>query len=219
MRQSRPTNILVADDDGVMRDLLRDLLTQAGYRVRLAMNGSDALAHCTRYGASWAPPSLALLDMNMPHGDGIETCRLLRELPGWGRVPIVMVTAQNTDGAVRNALDAGADGFVVKPFSSRDLLKRIWLWTGGQAGMNVHSHLPAAAGGWASEAQSVRAESACEPAGPGTTGVAKEAAGKAARIVPGIPWSVGHYSLPSHARGEAQDISRLLLSPPGQSRP
>ena len=104
----------------VMRDLLRDLLTQAGYRVRLAMNGTDALAHCTRHGAASAPASLALLDMNMPHGDGIETCRLLRQLPGWQRVPIVMVTAQNTDGAVRDALEAGIDGFVVKPFSGRD---------------------------------------------------------------------------------------------------
>ena len=207
MRQSRPTNILVADDDGVMRDLLRDLLTQAGYRVRLAMNGSDALAHCTRYGAASAPASLALLDMNMPHGDGIETCRLLRQLPGWGRVPIVMVTAQNTDGAVRDALDAGVDGFVVKPFSSRDLLKRVWLWTGGQASLQQRSQVPAPSGGWV----------AAEPAGPAEPG--KDDGGKANRIVPGIPWSVGSYSLPSHARGEAQDISRLLLTPPGQSRP
>ena len=198
MTLSRPTNILVADDDGVMRDLLRDLLTQAGYSVRLAISGSDALAHCTRHGAALTPTSLALLDMNMPRGDGIETCRLLRRLPGWDRVPIVMVTAQHTDGAVRDALEAGVDGFVVKPFSSTDLLKRVRLWTGGHVSLHARSQ--------------ASAEPVASGHGLADIGIAGNHDG--GKIVAGIAWSTGSYSLPSHARGKAQDIGSILRALP-----
>jgi CheY-like chemotaxis protein len=133
MTNARANDILVADDDGVMRNLLHGLLTQAGYRVHLAHDGEDALALCSRYGPAKAPAALALLDMTMPNRDGIATCRSLRQLPGWRDVPIIMVTANGTDRAVRAALQAGIDGFVVKPFSGLDLLQRVSLWINGQA--------------------------------------------------------------------------------------
>jgi len=184
MTSANVHEILVADDDGVMRTLLHALLTHAGYRVHLATDGEDALAQCGRHGASPSPASLALLDMTMPNRDGIATCRSLRQMPGWRHVPIVMLTANRTDRAVRAAMQAGVDGFVVKPFSGQDLLQRVAHWVHGQA----HAALA----------------SDQDPANP--------AAAAAARIMPGVSWNVGRHSLGEGERGETRDISHLLLA-------
>jgi CheY-like chemotaxis protein len=190
MTSAQAHEILVADDDGVMRSLLHALLTHAGYRVHLAADGEDALAQCGRHGASPAPAALALLDMTMPNRDGISTCRSLRALPGWRHVPIVMVTANGTHRAVRAALQAGIDGFVVKPFSSEDLLARVSHWINGRR----QAPLPASVGAVSGE---------------------KAAAG---RIMPGVAWSVGRHGLGLRERGETRDISHLLLARSGLLR-
>jgi CheY-like chemotaxis protein len=185
MTNARANDILVADDDGVMRSLLHGLLTQAGYRVHLANDGEDALALCSRHGADRTPAALALLDMTMPNRDGIATCRSLRQLPGWQSVPIVMVTANRTDRAVRAALQAGIDGFVVKPFSGLDLLQRVSLWIGSHA----------AAGG-----QGRAGDPGPTPGGP---------------VMPGVAWNIGRHGLGSHEAGETRDIRHLLQARPG----
>jgi len=187
MTSAHAREILVADDDGVMRSLLHDLLTHAGYRVHLATDGEDVLAQCGGLGASPAPAALALLDMSMPNRDGISTCRSLRALPGWRYVPIVMVTANGTHHAVRAAVQAGIDGFVVKPFSSQDLLQRVAHWINGQ---------------------SQHGAPAAESGAPGEDGVA-------GRIMPGVAWSVGRHGLGLRDRGETRDISHLLRARSG----
>jgi len=186
MTSAQAREILVADDDGVMRSLLHELLTHAGYRVHLATDGDDALAQCGQHGASPAPASLALLDMSMPNRDGISTCRSLRALPGWRYVPIVMVTANGTHHAVRAAVQAGIDGFVVKPFSSQDLLQRVSHWINGQR----------------------------QQTSAGETGATAEE-GAAGRIMPGVAWSVGRHGLGLRENGETRDISHLLRARSG----
>jgi DNA-binding response OmpR family regulator len=127
-----------------------------------------------------------LLDMTMPNRDGISTCRSLRALPGWRHVPIVMVTANGTHRAVRAAVQAGIDGFVVKPFSSEDLLARVSHWINGR------SQPP--------------------PANQGNPAGEEAAAGK---TMPGVAWSVGRHGLGLRERGETRDISHLLLARSG----
>jgi CheY-like chemotaxis protein len=185
MTSAHAREILVADDDGVMRSLLHALLTHAGYRVHLAADGEDALAQWGRHGAPPEPAALALLDMTMPNRDGISTCRSLRALPGWRQVPIIMVTANGTHRAVRTAMQAGIDGFVVKPFSGEDLLARVSHWINGR------SQAPSPGRGGGPEA---------------------DASG---RIMPGVAWSVGRHGLGLRERGETRDISHLLLARSG----
>jgi CheY-like chemotaxis protein len=186
MTSANAREILVADDDGVMRNLLHALLTHAGYRVHLATDGEDALAQCGRHGASPAPASLALLDMSMPNRDGISTCRSLRALPGWRHVPIIMVTSNGTDRAVRAAMQAGIDGFVVKPFSAQDLLQRVSHWVNGQT------------------------QNQNQPGPTYDPGAAGDDALAAGHIMPGVSWNIGRHSLGSPGRGETGDIGHLL---------
>jgi CheY-like chemotaxis protein len=190
MTSANAREILVADDDGVMRNLLHALLTHAGYRVHLATDGEDALAQCGRHGAAASAASLALLDMTMPNRDGISTCRSLRQMPGWRHVPIIMVTANGTDRAVRAAMQAGIDGFVVKPFSGPDLLQRVSHWINSQT---------------LNQAGSPQAQDGANADAPPPPG----------RIMPGVSWNVGRHGLGSRERGETRDISHILLARSG----
>ncbi len=112
------TRILVADDEKDMVMGLRDNLQFEGYEVIVATDGEAALAAAT--GQS---PDLILLDIMMPKMDGLEVCRRVREA-GF-RVPILMLTAKTQEIDVVRGLEVGADDYVVKPFSIRELLARI----------------------------------------------------------------------------------------------
>ena len=109
--------ILVVDDEPQIRRILRTTLTSAGYEVEDAKTGEEALRKLRDY-----RPDLVLLDINMPGMSGLETCRAIRTDPN---VAIVMLTVHNTEAAKVEALDAGADDFVTKPFSTPELLARI----------------------------------------------------------------------------------------------
>jgi len=109
--------ILVVDDEPQIRRIMRTALTTAGYEVEDAKTGEDALAKVRDY-----RPDLVLLDINMPGMGGLAACRALRADPN---VAIVMLTVHNTEAAKVEALDAGADDFVSKPFSTPELLARI----------------------------------------------------------------------------------------------
>jgi two-component system KDP operon response regulator KdpE len=109
--------ILVVDDEPQIRRTLRTTLTNAGYQVEDAKTGEEALLKLRDY-----RPDLILLDINMPGMGGIAACRELRADPN---VAIVMLTVRNTESAKVEALDAGADDFVTKPFSTPELLARI----------------------------------------------------------------------------------------------
>jgi two-component system KDP operon response regulator KdpE len=110
-------HILIVDDDASFRRVIRTALTAKGYEVSEARNGIEALdqIRLARY-------DLALLDINMPEMTGIEVCEEIRKT---SEMPIVMLTVRNTESDKVEALDAGADDYITKPFGARELLARI----------------------------------------------------------------------------------------------
>ena len=109
--------ILVVDDEPQIRRIMRTTLTGAGYEIDDAKSGEEALVKVRDY-----RPDLVLLDINLPGMGGLATCRAIRADSG---VAIIMLTVHNTEAAKVEALDAGADDFVTKPFSTPELLARI----------------------------------------------------------------------------------------------
>ena len=109
--------ILVVDDEPQIRRIMRTTLTAAGYEVDDVRTGEEALAKLREY-----RPDLVLLDINMPGMSGLAVCRTIR---ADANVAIIMLTVHNTESAKVEALDAGADDFVTKPFSTPELLARI----------------------------------------------------------------------------------------------
>ncbi len=110
--------ILVVDDEPAVQNALSRALALERYDVAQAVDGREALE---RLGA--APFEVVILDISMPHIDGLEVCRRLRE--GGDRTPVLMLTArEDVDDRVAG-LDAGADDYLVKPFALRELLARV----------------------------------------------------------------------------------------------
>ena len=109
--------ILVADDDPQIRRAMKATLTARGYQVSDARTGEEALDKLRSEAFD-----LVLLDMNMPGIGGMETCRLIRSSSD---IAIVMLTVNNTEQDKVEALDAGADDYVTKPYSTPELLARI----------------------------------------------------------------------------------------------
>jgi len=105
------------DDEPQIRRIMRTALTSAGYEVDDARTGEDALERVRDY-----RPDLVLLDINMPGMGGLAACKALRVDRN---IAIIMLTVHNTEAAKIEALDAGADDFVTKPFSTPELLARI----------------------------------------------------------------------------------------------
>ncbi|HYR45070.1 MAG TPA: response regulator transcription factor, partial [Terriglobia bacterium] len=111
------SRILVVDDDPQIRRVLRTALVAQGYEAVDARNGEEAIERLRE-----EKPDLIILDMNMPRMNGLETCRIVRTTSD---VPIIMLTVRDTESDKIEALDAGADDYVTKPFSSPELLARI----------------------------------------------------------------------------------------------
>ena len=109
--------ILVVDDEPQIRRILRTTLTGAGYEVDDARSGEEALEKVREF-----RPDLVLLDINMPGMGGLSACRALR---ADALMAIIMLTVRNSEQDKVKALDAGADDFVAKPFSTPELLARI----------------------------------------------------------------------------------------------
>jgi two-component system KDP operon response regulator KdpE len=109
--------ILVVDDEPQIRRIMRVALTGAGYEVDDAKTGEEALIKVREF-----RPDLVLLDINMPGMGGLAACKAIRADTN---VAIIMLTVHNTESAKVEALDAGADDFVTKPFSTPELLARI----------------------------------------------------------------------------------------------
>ncbi|MFI5911247.1 response regulator transcription factor [Dactylosporangium sp. NPDC051541] len=114
------TAILVADDDMDIRDLVAFKLEQAGYDVVAVDNGLAALTAATEN-----PPDLVVLDVMMPGMSGIDVCRQLRQEQGTKALPIILLTARAQEGDVEVGFGAGADDYIVKPFSPRELVSRV----------------------------------------------------------------------------------------------
>src|SRR4051812_23703437 len=114
------TTVLVADDDADIRDLVAFKLEQAGLEVITAEDGQQALEQ-----ARLRRPNLAVLDISMPVLSGIDVCRMLRAGAATADMLIIMLTARVQEQDVEGGFSAGADDYVTKPFSPRELVSRI----------------------------------------------------------------------------------------------
>ncbi len=112
-----PGKVLVVEDDETLQGVLKYNLTKDGYSVIAALNGVQALES-----ARAEKPDLILLDINLPHMNGLEVCRILRKEMS---VPIIMLTARTEEIDKIVGLEIGADDYITKPFSLRELLARV----------------------------------------------------------------------------------------------
>jgi two-component system KDP operon response regulator KdpE len=109
--------VLVVDDERQILRALKVILREAGYEVAEAMSVEEALDR-----AAVRPPDAAIVDLMLPDGSGIELCRRLRE---WTTMPILVLSAIGEEEAKVEALEAGADDYVTKPFGTRELVARL----------------------------------------------------------------------------------------------
>lgn len=113
--------ILVVDDEIDLANLIRHTLERTGdARVEVVTSGDAALSAVRQ-----SPPDLVILDLNLPAIDGTEVCRILRAAPATARVPIIMLTARTSESDRVAGLDLGADDYMTKPFSLRELAARV----------------------------------------------------------------------------------------------
>jgi two-component system KDP operon response regulator KdpE len=112
--------VLVVDDEPQIRRVMRTALTTAGYEVSDARSGEEAVEQLGD-----EKFDLILLDVNLPGMSGLEACRVIRHDTLVPDVPIIMLTVRNAEKDIVEALDAGADDYVVKPFGTPELLARI----------------------------------------------------------------------------------------------
>jgi two-component system, cell cycle response regulator DivK len=113
-------NILVAEDNAVNRELVRELLEMHGYTVFEACNGQDALQMITE-----SPPDLLLLDLGMPVLDGFGVIRKIRGNPSLAALPVLAVTAYAMNGDRDKIIKSGFDGYLSKPINSVELLQEL----------------------------------------------------------------------------------------------
>lgn len=117
-----PARVLVVDDEADIRELVGFNLRAAGLEVLFAASGTAAI-DCARR----ERPDLVILDLMLPELDGVSVCELIRKYPETADTPVIMLTAWATDGARLIGLQAGADDYVTKPFSPRELVRRVQL--------------------------------------------------------------------------------------------
>ena len=117
MAKTAARKVLVVDDERTIREVLRRYLEREGFQVSEAQDGAEALA-----AASQDPPDLVVLDLMLPKVDGLEVARQLRSER---RVPIVMLTAKGELEDRIEGLELGADDYIVKPFSPREVMLRV----------------------------------------------------------------------------------------------
>lgn len=115
-----PIKVLIVDDEKDILDLVRYHLEKAGFQCLVGTDGSTALRLMREQ-----RPDLLILDLMLPGLDGLEICRLLRRDPATARLPIIMLTAKAEEVDRVVGLEVGADDYVVKPFSPRELVARV----------------------------------------------------------------------------------------------
>jgi two-component system chemotaxis response regulator CheY len=114
---------LVVDDSRAMRTILGKIVTSLGFEVITAVHGKDALEQLT----AGARPQLMLLDWNMPEMNGYELLQHVRRDPAYAASKIIMVTTETEMTQVQNALAAGANEYVMKPFTSEVIYEKLCL--------------------------------------------------------------------------------------------
>ena len=112
--------ILIADDEPNIVTSLEFLFEGAGYQLRVARDGEEALKQIADFA-----PDLVLLDVMLPLHNGFEVCSRIRENPAWNAIRVVMLTAKGRDLEISKGLALGADLYITKPFSTKDLVARV----------------------------------------------------------------------------------------------
>jgi DNA-binding response OmpR family regulator len=112
--------ILIADDEPNILISLEFLMKREGYDVKLARDGQEALDAIVQY-----RPALVLLDVMMPKKSGFDVCQEVRARADVGRTPILMLTARGRDTDVAKGLELGANAYMTKPFSTKELVEKV----------------------------------------------------------------------------------------------
>src|SRR6266446_7337320 len=112
--------ILIVEDESDLIKLLKYNLEKEGFRISYATDGSVALAEARR-----DPPDLVILDLMLPGLDGLEICRQLRRNDRFARTPILILSARSEEADRIVGLELGADDYVTKPFSTREVIARV----------------------------------------------------------------------------------------------
>jgi DNA-binding response OmpR family regulator len=112
--------ILIADDEPNIVVSLEFLMKQKGYVVKVVTNGEEVLRAVEEFG-----PDLILLDVMMPHMSGYDVCQKVRENPAWADIGIIMLSAKGRDVEVNKGMAVGANAYVTKPFSTKDLIAQV----------------------------------------------------------------------------------------------
>ncbi len=115
-----PHSVLVVDDEPNIVLSLEFLMEQAGFDVRVARDGEAALK-----AMELSVPDLVLLDVMLPKRDGYDLCQIIRGNPDWEEVRIIMLTAKGRDIERDKGIALGADDYITKPFSTRELIERV----------------------------------------------------------------------------------------------
>ncbi|MEE4546695.1 response regulator transcription factor [Streptomyces sp. V4-01] len=113
-------HVVVAEDDPKQAELVRRYLENEGHRVVVVPDGRAALDAVRRQ-----PPDLMVLDVMMPRVDGLDVCRVLRADPALAGLPVLMLTARSSEDDLLLGLDLGADDYMTKPYSPRELMARV----------------------------------------------------------------------------------------------
>jgi DNA-binding response OmpR family regulator len=113
-------SVLIVDDEPNIVRSLEFLMTKAGYEVRVARDGEQALNEIAK-----APPDLVLLDAMMPKRDGFDVCQTIRGNPDWAGIRVIMLTAKGRDIEREKGLAMGADDYITKPFSTREVVVQV----------------------------------------------------------------------------------------------
>ena len=113
-------SVLVVEDEPNIVMSLEFLMKKAGYAVRVARDGDAAVRALED-----APPDLMLLDVMMPGRGGFDICQLVRANPDWAHIKIIMLTAKGREVEREKGMALGADDYITKPFSTRELVERV----------------------------------------------------------------------------------------------
>jgi DNA-binding response OmpR family regulator len=114
------TRILVVEDDRDIGELVCRYLEKASFRAELVSSGRDAVAALAA-----GPPDLLILDLMLPHIDGLEICRVVRANDKTAAIPVIMLTARGEESERIVGLEVGADDYIAKPFSPNELVARV----------------------------------------------------------------------------------------------
>ena len=114
------STVLIVEDEPAILRALTFLLSRANFDVRVARDGEEAIEAIEE-----APPTLVLLDVMLPKRNGLEVCEFIRANPAWNDLRIIMLTAKGSDEDREKGLAMGADAYLTKPFSTREVLAQV----------------------------------------------------------------------------------------------